>query len=79
MSIYINTFLTLLWMLGFALLCWNLWGTLTHQCSIENWEHDTGVMVCMIYKALTVFSATGMYVIPHMSFPCDIGFRTDGM
>jgi len=56
----INGFLSILWMLGFALLMWNLSVTLTHQCSIANWSTDAGVMVCMIYKTIAAFATTGM-------------------
>ncbi|MCJ1406265.1 hypothetical protein MMC19_000330 [Ptychographa xylographoides] len=57
---YINAFLSILWMLGFALLAWNLSGLLSHQCTIDNWTSDLGVMVCRIYKALMSFAVIGM-------------------
>ena len=62
LSAAINGFLTVLWMLGFALLVWNLSQTLTHKCVILNWGSQAGVMVCRLYKALTAFTVTGMYV-----------------
>jgi len=60
LSSMINIFLTLLWMLGFALLTWNLSGTIKHKCNIDNWTHETGIMVCRIYKALEAFTITGL-------------------
>lgn len=63
LSSVINSGLTLLWMLGFALLTWNLSGTLSHQCDIANWNHETGVMVCRIYKAIETFTITGLSVL----------------
>ncbi|MCJ1404472.1 hypothetical protein MMC11_007698 [Xylographa trunciseda] len=56
----LNGFLSVLWMLGFALLAWNLSGLLSHKCTIENWSSELGVMVCRIYKALMSFTITGM-------------------
>lgn len=61
-NVYINSFLSLLWCVGFALLSWNLSITLVHRCSIENWSTEAGVMVCRIYKALEAFATLGMYV-----------------
>ncbi|SLM36993.1 hypothetical protein LPUS_06713 [Lasallia pustulata] len=55
-----NLFLTVLWMLGVALLLWNISGTLSHRCNIANWHNEAGIMVCRIYKALTAFAFTGM-------------------
>ncbi|KAL9118440.1 MAG: hypothetical protein Q9187_005015 [Circinaria calcarea] len=60
LSAGINGFLTVLWMLGFGLLAWNLSQTLTHRCVILNWTSQAGVMVCRLYKALTAFTVTGM-------------------
>lgn len=60
LSLYINSFLTFLWCLGFALLTWNISGLLNAQCSITQWEHETGVMICRLYKALESFTITGM-------------------
>ena len=57
-----NGCLTVLWMLGFGLLVWNLSQTLTHKCVILNWGSQAGVMVCRLYKALTAFTVTGVYV-----------------
>jgi len=59
LSWMINSGLTGLWALGFALLTWNLSGTLSHTCNVENWDHETGVMVCRIYKAVETFTITG--------------------
>ncbi|MCJ1380096.1 hypothetical protein MMC17_003199 [Xylographa soralifera] len=57
---FVNGFLSVLWMLGFALLAWNLSGLLSHKCTIENWSSELGVMVCRIYKALMSFTVIGM-------------------
>ncbi|MCJ1316288.1 hypothetical protein MMC15_001609 [Xylographa vitiligo] len=57
---FVNGFLSVLWMLGFALLAWNLAGLLSHKCTIENWSSELGVMVCRIYKALMSFTVIGM-------------------
>ena len=71
LSVYINGFLTFLWVVGFALLTWNLSGLLSNRCDIEHWDHETGVMICRLYKALETFSITGMYVtisLTHISY-----------
>jgi hypothetical protein len=60
LSSLINTGLTILWMLGFALLTWNLSGTLSHTCNVDNWDHDVGIMVCRMYKAIETFTVTGL-------------------
>ncbi|MCJ1282429.1 hypothetical protein MMC26_001752 [Xylographa opegraphella] len=57
---YVNGSLSVLWMLGFALLAWNLSGLLSHRCTIENWSSELGVMICRIYKALMSFTVIGM-------------------
>ena len=49
-------------MVGFGLLTWNLSSLLSNRCDIEHWDHETGVMICRIYKSLETFSVTGMYV-----------------
>lgn len=59
-NIFVNSFLNVLWMLGFGLLVWNLSGTLSNRCDIDNWDSEAGVMVCRIYKALTAFATVGM-------------------
>ncbi|MCJ1245308.1 hypothetical protein MMC30_002512 [Trapelia coarctata] len=59
-NVYCNSFLGLIWCVGFSLLSWNLSITLMHRCSIENWSTEAGVMVCRIYKALEAFAASGM-------------------
>lgn len=60
LSVYINGFLSLIWMAGFALLTWNISVLLGNVCNVDNWDHDTGIMICRIYKALETFSITGM-------------------
>lgn len=60
-SAYCNGFLTVLWMLGVALIGWNLSGTLGTRCTIEGWGSEAGVMVCRIYKALTAFTVIGLF------------------
>lgn len=60
MSIFVNAFLSLLWILGFSLMYWNISGTLAHHCDIENWGNSTGIKVCMIYKALAAFIVFGL-------------------
>lgn len=62
-NIFLNSFLNLLWITGSGLLVWNLSGTLSHRCDIDNWGSEAGVMVCRIYKALTAFAIIGLYVI----------------
>ena len=59
-SACIDGFLSVIWLLGFALLFWNLRGTLTHRCHILNWGTDAGVMVCRLYKTLAAFTTIGM-------------------
>jgi hypothetical protein len=62
LSSLINGGLTALWVMGFGMLTWNLSGTLSHNCDIDNWNHETGIMVCRIYKALEAFTIGGLYV-----------------
>lgn len=59
LNLVINIPLLLLWALSFSLLTWNMSGTLTHICNVENWGNSTGIMICRIYKALFSFSTTG--------------------
>ena len=62
-SSLINGALTLIWILAFTLMVWNISGTLRHKCDIANWSHEIGIMVCRLYKALAAFTVTGLYVI----------------
>lgn len=56
----------MLWGAAFGMLSWWASKTLTHRCKIEDWNDETGVMVCRIYKALYAFGCCGLYV----SKPC---------
>lgn len=65
----LNTCLFVLWGMGFGMLAWWMWGTLTHYCDVLNWNDSTGIMVCRIYKALFTFSLLGLYVLAPTSTP----------
>ncbi|KAI9733954.1 MAG: hypothetical protein M1834_002611 [Cirrosporium novae-zelandiae] len=54
-----NAILSLLWVVGFGLLSWNMSGTLTAVCNVSNWGNSLGMMVCRIYKALFSFALFG--------------------
>ena len=60
LNVCINTALSLLWLLAFSLLAWWCSGTLAHVCNANNWESDTGVSVCRMYKALFSFALLGL-------------------
>ncbi|KAK4695778.1 hypothetical protein P7C71_g2035, partial [Lecanoromycetidae sp. Uapishka_2] len=53
-----NLALTILWLLGLALLTWNLGWTLGHRCTTATWHNSDGIMVCRLYKACTAFTVT---------------------
>ena len=55
-----NGVLTVLWLLGMALLTWNLSWTLGHRCVVEKWHNQVGIMVCRLYKSVTAFTVTGV-------------------
>ncbi len=55
----VSVLVLLLWTIGFALLAWNMYGTLSHSCSKTNWANDDGMMVCRIYKAFFSFVVIG--------------------
>ncbi|GAB7349378.1 hypothetical protein MBLNU459_g8503t1 [Dothideomycetes sp. NU459] len=59
LNICLNGAAFVLWGMGFGMLSWWMWGTLTHMCDLRNWNDGTGVMVCRIYKALFTFSLLG--------------------
>lgn len=59
-NVVLNAGLALLWSLAFALLAWWCSGTLAHVCNTNNWESDTGVSVCRMYKALFSFALLGL-------------------
>lgn len=52
----------MLWGAAFGMLSWWASKTLTHRCQVEDWNDETGVMVCRIYKALYAFGCCGLYV-----------------
>lgn len=60
LNVFVNTALALLWLLAFSLLAWWCSGTLAHVCNTNNWESDTGVSVCRMYKALFSFALLGL-------------------
>jgi hypothetical protein len=49
----------LLWTAGMGLMIWNMYGTLGHSCSINNWGNEDGVSICNQYKALFAFVVIG--------------------
>jgi len=59
LNVCLNAGLLLLWSVGFALLAWWSSGTLSHVCNKSNWEDETGIMICRIYKALFSFTLLG--------------------
>lgn len=59
LNVCLNGCLLVLWSVGFALLSWWSSGTLSHVCNKSNWEDETGIMVCRIYKALFAFTLLG--------------------
>lgn len=61
LSLLLNIPLLTLWCLSFALLAWNMSGTLTHVCSAANWGNNDGVMICRMYKALFSFTVVGLF------------------
>lgn len=54
-----NIPILLLWTVGMGLMIWNMYGTLGHSCSINNWGNDDGVMICNQYKAMFAFVVIG--------------------
>lgn len=52
--------LAILWAVSFALLTWWSSGTLSRVCTLDNWDNETGIAVCRMYKALFTFSLLGM-------------------
>lgn len=52
----------MLWGAAFGMLSWWASKTLTHRCRVEDWNDETGVMVCRIYKALYAFGCCGLWV-----------------
>lgn len=58
-NMIISGFVLLLYTIGFALLVWNMYGTLSHSCSKTNWANDDGMFVCRVYKAFFSFVVIG--------------------
>jgi len=71
LSSVINGVLSVIWLVALALLSWNLSGTLTNSCDVDNWSHDTGIMVCRIYKAMEAFTVAG-FVLTLSSLALDL-------
>ncbi|KAF1828958.1 hypothetical protein BDW02DRAFT_574414 [Decorospora gaudefroyi] len=59
LNLTLNSALALLWALSFALLAWWCSGTLSHVCDKQNWDSETGISVCRMYKALFSFALLG--------------------
>ncbi|KAH7119618.1 hypothetical protein B0J11DRAFT_64562 [Dendryphion nanum] len=60
LNMILNAVLLVLWSVAFGLLVRWTSGTLAHICKKEDWEDDTGMMVCRVYKALFSFSLFGL-------------------
>lgn len=60
LNLGLNLALSVLWAVSFALLAWWASSTLAHACAVDNWESDTGVAVCRMYKALFSFAVLGL-------------------
>lgn len=60
LNLLINGALAVLWAMSWGILTWYMSGTLAGVCNLDNWEHDVGVMVCRIYKALFTFALLGL-------------------
>lgn len=56
----LNSLLLTLWTVSFGLLSWWSSSTLSHVCNRANWDDETGIMVCRVYKALFSFSLFGV-------------------
>ncbi|KAJ9605357.1 hypothetical protein H2200_010014 [Cladophialophora chaetospira] len=59
-SLVLNTTILVLYVVGYGLLTWNIYGTLGHACSRANWASDDGMMVCRTYKAFYSFEVFGL-------------------
>lgn len=55
----INIPLLIGWVVAVGLMGWNLYGTLAHSCTIENWGNDDGTKVCQEYKLMFSFVVFG--------------------
>ena len=58
-----NTFITLLWILAFVLVSWRTFEMVKQPCSGTSYSGETGISACVLYKALYVAAACGMWVI----------------
>lgn len=54
-NLILNVPLTIGWLVLTGLLGYNIYGTLSHSCTLANWGNDDGTMVCQQYKALFSF------------------------
>ncbi|OQV00556.1 hypothetical protein CLAIMM_06036 [Cladophialophora immunda] len=59
-NLILNVTIFIIWVVGYCLLTWNMYGTLGHSCSRANWASDDGMMICRIYKALYSFEVFGL-------------------
>ncbi|TGO20347.1 hypothetical protein BPAE_0304g00020 [Botrytis paeoniae] len=55
----LNGTVSIFWMLGFALLSWNLSNTLKKSCDLQTWRSGVAISVCREYKALWTFTLVG--------------------
>ncbi|KAG9646245.1 hypothetical protein KCU98_g10295, partial [Aureobasidium melanogenum] len=60
LNLILNSTIFVIWTIGFGMLSWWMWGTLTHYCDVSHWNDGTGIMVCKIYKALFSFALLGL-------------------
>lgn len=60
LNLILNSTVFVIWTIGFGMLSWWMWGTLTHYCDVSHWNDGTGIMVCKIYKALFSFALLGL-------------------
>lgn len=60
LNLVLNSVLFIVWGAGFGMLSWWSRGTLTHVCNVANWNDETGIMVCRLYKALFAFTMLGL-------------------
>ncbi|ETI19338.1 hypothetical protein G647_09170 [Cladophialophora carrionii CBS 160.54] len=59
-SLILNVTILILYIVGYGLLTWNIYGTLGHTCSRANWASDDGMMICRTYKAFYAFELFGV-------------------
>ncbi|KIW62972.1 hypothetical protein PV04_09856 [Phialophora macrospora] len=59
-SLVLNVTILILYLVGYGLLTWNIYGTLGHTCSRANWASDDGMMICRTYKAFYAFELFGV-------------------